>query len=323
MRGTLEEFSEAGIARQDHLGDNPKTVVALATQAGVHSLRRREGVDSYCDMVNAQTASAATTAGGAETGAGGAETGGAEAGGAAGPGEAAAAAPPADRVLVAVSGAELAELSPEDFAATADEAGIFGRVTPEQKQDLVEALRDRGRYVAMIGDGVNDVIALKQANVAVAMQGGSQAARSVGDLILMKDTFAPLPFAFREGQRIINGMNDILRIFMVRIGFKALMIAIIMTAGGFPFAPRQSALLSFFGATPCRPSPSRSGRSRARRPRSGCSSCWRASSCPPSCSWQGSGRPCTSSGPSRPSPSSGRRPAPPRRNWPPPATRRR
>ena len=182
-------------------------------------------------------ASAATTAGGAEPDAG-----------AAGPGEAAAAAPP-ERALVAVSGAELAELSPEDFAAKADEAGIFGRVTPEQKQDLVEALRDRGRYVAMIGDGVNDVIALKQANVAVAMQGGSQAARSVGDLILMKDTFAPLPFAFREGQRIINGMNDILRIFMVRIGFKALMIAIVMSVGGFPFAPRQSALLSFFGAT--------------------------------------------------------------------------
>ena len=131
----------------------------------------------------------------------------------------------------------------------ADEAGIFGRVTPEQKQDLVEALRDRGRYVAMIGDGVNDVIALKQANVAVAMQGGSQAARSVGDLILMKDTFAPLPFAFREGQRIINGMNDILRIFMVRIFFKAPMIAIVTAIGGFPFAPRQSALLSFFGAT--------------------------------------------------------------------------
>jgi cation-transporting ATPase E len=150
---------------------------------------------------------------------------------------------------VAVSGAELAGLPPEEFSAHADEAGIFGRVTPEQKQDLVEALRDRGRYVAMIGDGVNDVIALKQANVAVAMQGGSQAARSVGDLILMKDTFAPLPFAFREGQRIINGMNDILRIFMVRIFFKALMIAIVTGLGGFPFAPRQSALLSWFGAT--------------------------------------------------------------------------
>ena len=238
VRGTLEEFSDAGIDVKIISGDNPKTVVALATQAGVQSLRRREGVDSYCDMV---TADAATAAPAGDATAADEPAAAADAG-------AGAAAPP-ERALVAVSGAELAELSAEDFAAKADEAGIFGRVTPEQKQDLVEALRDRGRYVAMIGDGVNDVIALKQANVAVAMQGGSQAARSVGDLILMKDTFAPLPYAFREGQRIINGMNDILRIFMVRIFFKATMIAIVMGIGGFPFAPRQSALLSFFGAT--------------------------------------------------------------------------
>ena len=219
---TLQGFSEAGIDVKVISGDNPKTVVALATQAGMQTLQRREGVDSYCDLVNESAPAPATTSAGEQ---------------------------PAPHELVAVSGAELAELSPEEFAAKAEEAGIFGRVTPEQKQDLVEALRDRGRYVAMIGDGVNDVIALKQANVAVAMQGGSQAARSVGDLILMKDTFAPLPYAFKEGQRIINGMNDILRIFMVRIFFKAAMILIVTMIGGFPFAPRQSALLSFFGAT--------------------------------------------------------------------------
>ena len=132
----------------------------------------------------------------------------------------------------------------------------------------------------MIGDGVNDVIALKQANVAVAMQGGSQAARSVGDLILMKDTFAPLPFAFREGQRIINGMNDILRIFMVRIFFKAAMIAIVMTDRRVPVRARASRRCSRSSAPPCRPSPSRCGRSRARRPRSASSSCWRGSSLP-------------------------------------------
>ena len=227
VRQTLEEFSDAGIDVKIISGDNPKTVVALATQAGVQSLRRRQGVSAFCETTAAGATSAASA--GPETP------------------EAAPAAP--DRALVAVSGADLAGMSAEEFAASADEAGIFGRVTPEQKQDLVEALRERGRYVAMIGDGVNDVIALKQANVAVAMQGGSQAARSVGDLILMKDTFQPLPFAFREGQRIINGMNDILRIFMVRIFFKALMIAIVTGLGGFPFAPRQSALLSFFGAT--------------------------------------------------------------------------
>ena len=233
---TLKGFSDAGIEVKVISGDNPKTVVALAKQAGMQSLKRREGVDSYCDMVSG---AAHTTAPGGDGSAG-----------------APAPSPPTDdvtaplpRELVAVSGAELAELPPDEFAAKADEAAIFGRVTPEQKQDLIEALRARGRYVAMIGDGVNDVIALKQANVAVAMQGGSQAARSVGDLILMKDTFAPLPFAFSEGQRIINGMNDILRIFMVRIFFKAAMILIVTFIGGFPFAPRQSALLSFFGAT--------------------------------------------------------------------------
>jgi len=217
VRRTLEEFSDAGIDVKIISGDNPRTVTALATQAGLQTLRRPEGVDSYCAMILGHEREERP------------ET--------------------EERDIVATSGAELAGLSAERLAETADEASVFGRVTPEQKQDLVEALRDRGRYVAMIGDGVNDVIALKQANVAVSMQGGSQAARSVGDLILMKDTFQPLPFAFREGQRIINGMNDILRIFMVRIFFKALMIAIVTTLGGFPFAPRQSALLSFFGAT--------------------------------------------------------------------------
>ncbi len=218
VRQTLEEFSAAGIDVKIISGDNAATVTALATQAGLQSLPRRTGVDTYCETIPG-AASAAVA------------------------GDAAA------RDLVAVSGQELAGLPADDFAAAADRASVFGRVTPEQKQDLVEALRGRGRYVAMIGDGVNDVVALKQANVAVAMQGGSQAARSVGDLILMKDTFAPLPFAFREGQRIINGMNDILRIFMVRIFFKASMIAIVTAVGGFPFAPRQSALLSFVGAT--------------------------------------------------------------------------
>ena len=238
VRQTLREFSEAGIDVKIISGDNARTVTALATQAGLQTLARPEGVDAYCDLLHARWAAERAGAATAEQDA------------AVGSADDAAAKPAgAARDLVAVSGQELEQMSAEDFVAAADESSVFGRVTPEQKQDLVEALRGRGRYVAMIGDGVNDVIALKQANVAVAMQGGSQAARSVGDLILMKDTFAPLPFAFREGQRIINGMNDILRIFMVRIFFKASMIAIVTAIGGFPFAPRQSALLSFFGAT--------------------------------------------------------------------------
>lgn len=147
-----------------------------------------------------------------------------------------------------VAGPDLERLDEARLGEVAERAVVFGRVTPEQKQTLVRALRSRGRYVAMVGDGVNDVIALKEANVAVAVQGGSQAARGVSDLILLRDTFSPLPYAFREGQRILNGMNDILRIFMVRILFKASIIAVVASLGGFPFAPRQASLMSFVGA---------------------------------------------------------------------------
>ena len=101
----------------------------------------------------------------------------------------------------------------------------------------------------MVGDGVNDVIALKRANLGVAMQSGSQAARGVADLVLMKDSFGVLPSAFREGQRILNGMQDILNIFTVRIFSRALVMPFVALIGGFAFSPRQSALLSYLTAT--------------------------------------------------------------------------
>ena len=203
VRDTLDGFSAAGIEVKIVSGDNPKTVSALAAQAGIGATR--------------------------------------VAGRAAGDSDALPHA-------VAISGPELEELDPSSFGEAAEAATVFGRVTPEQKEELVQTLRGRGRHVAMIGDAVNDVIALKQANVAVGMQGGSQAARGVADLILLNDTFAPLPYAFREGQRIINGMNDILHIFLVRICFKASIIAAITALGGFPFAPRQASLVSFVSA---------------------------------------------------------------------------
>ncbi len=139
-------------------------------------------------------------------------------------------------------------MSDADFGQAAEDHNVFGRVTPEQKERLVGALRRRGHYVAMIGDGVNDVISLKKANVAIAMQGGSQAARGVADMVLLKDSFAALPWAFREGQRVFNGMTDILRVFIVRIFTKALLIVGIAAIGGWAFQPRQTSLLSFFAA---------------------------------------------------------------------------
>jgi cation-transporting ATPase E len=130
------------------------------------------------------------------------------------------------------------------FARAADEADVFGRVTPEQKADLVRALRRRGHYVAMVGDGLNDVLALKQADLSVALEGGSQAARSVADLVLLRDSFAALPHAFREGQRIRNGMQDVFKLFLTRVLSTAALLLSTAVIGGAPYEPKQNSLLT-------------------------------------------------------------------------------
>lgn len=146
--------------------------------------------------------------------------------------------------LKVISGLDLAKLSPAEFAVAAREHAIFGRITPQQKEALVRALRDQGEYVAMIGDGVNDVLSLKQANLGIAMQSGSQATRAVADIVLLKDSFAVLPTALREGQRIINGMQDILRLYLSRIFYLILVVIATSIIGGFPFSPKNSSIVA-------------------------------------------------------------------------------
>lgn len=147
-----------------------------------------------------------------------------------------------------VSGPDLATLSPEAFRQAALESTVFGRITPEQKEQLVTVLREQGHYVAMIGDGVNDVLSLKKANLGVAMESGSAATRAVADMILLNDSFGALPAAFSEGQRIVNGMKDILRLFLTRVLYAALLIVATSIIGlGFPFIPKQNALLVGIG----------------------------------------------------------------------------
>src|SRR3989440_1586521 len=116
--------------------------------------------------------------------------------------------------ISAVSGLDLATMDTVDFATTAADTTVFGRITPQQKEQLVDVLHKQGHYVAMIGDGVNDVLSLKKADLAIAMQSGSQATRSVADIVLLNDSFASLPSALREGQRIRNGMQDILKLYL-------------------------------------------------------------------------------------------------------------
>lgn len=147
-----------------------------------------------------------------------------------------------------VSGSELAAMDEAQFAQAAASCTIFGRITPEQKAKLVQTLRRQGHYVAMIGDGVNDTLSLKQANLGIAMESGSRATRGVADIVLRKDSFAALPHAFLEGQRIRNGIRDVLMLFMVRVFCVTLLIfATAMVTDSFPLVNKHSALIALFG----------------------------------------------------------------------------
>ncbi len=151
---------------------------------------------------------------------------------------------PGDMTLV--SGLELNEMSDARFAEAARRATVFGRITPQQKEKLVEVLRRQGYYVAMIGDGVNDVLSLKKSNLGISMESGTQATRAVADIILMKDSFAALAPAVSEGQRIVNGMQDILRLFLTRILSMALLIVSSLVIGEFPLALRNGSIVTLF-----------------------------------------------------------------------------
>ena len=145
-----------------------------------------------------------------------------------------------------VSGPELEAMDEARFRLAAERTAIFGRITPELKERLVGTFRDQGHYVAMTGDGVNDVLSLKRSNLAIAMGSGSQATRGVADLILIDDGFAALASAIGEGQRILNGMQDILRVFLTRILSLGMLIVSALVIGFFPVDLRNASVITLF-----------------------------------------------------------------------------
>ncbi|MGC1851644.1 MAG: HAD-IC family P-type ATPase, partial [Solirubrobacterales bacterium] len=150
---------------------------------------------------------------------------------------------PADAGVI--EGSELPE-DPEGLAAAAQRNTIFCRIAPEQKKALVEALRASGRYTAMIGDGVNDVPALKQARLAVAMGSGAQVTKGVADVVLLKDEFARLPEAVAEGRRIARNIHRLGRLYLTKSVYAAALILLVAVPGfAFPFLPRHLTLAVF------------------------------------------------------------------------------
>ena len=137
---------------------------------------------------------------------------------------------------------------PEDQAALADllEArSVFGRVVPHQKRAMVEALGARGHVVAMTGDGVNDVLALKDADLGIAMGGGSPASRAVAELVLMDGRFATLPSVMAEGRRVIANIERVAKVFVTKTVYATVLALAVGLAGlAFPFLPRHLTLIS-------------------------------------------------------------------------------
>jgi cation-transporting ATPase E len=182
VTATLARFTADGIAVKVVSGDDPRTVAALARQAGLEAGQP-------------------------------------------------------------VSGADLDGLSDAGLDQVVAQTTVFGRIAPEQKERLVDSLRRQGRYVAMIGDGVNDARALKRAHVGVAMKSGSAVARDVADIVLTDDSLTALSPAQQEGRRIINGIGTSMQVFLARVGTQGLVIlAVTMLGLGFPYSPAQVGL---------------------------------------------------------------------------------
>jgi cation-transporting ATPase E len=146
----------------------------------------------------------------------------------------------------AKTGIDAREL-PEDEAALAEfvsNNAVFGRVTPRQKRAMVKALQSQNHVVAMTGDGVNDVLALKDADMGIAMGSGSGASRSVAQLVLMDDKFSSLPSVLAEGRRVMNSVERASNLFIYGTVY-AVLISLTVSAAGveFPFLPRHLTLV--------------------------------------------------------------------------------
>lgn len=131
------------------------------------------------------------------------------------------------------------------MAEVLENGAVFGRVTPQQKRDMVAALQSRGHNVAMTGDGVNDVLALKDADIGVSMGSGSEATRAVAQIVLLNNSFATLPSVVAEGRRVIGNITRVATLFLTKTVYSVLLaLLVVFWQVPYPFLPRHLTLLS-------------------------------------------------------------------------------
>ncbi len=142
-----------------------------------------------------------------------------------------------------VDGARL-PTDPDLLRGVAERGVVFGRITPHQKKSLILALQANGHTVAMTGDGVNDVLALKEADIGIAMGGGSSASRAVSQLVLLDGTFDAIPSVVAEGRRVIGNIERVSNLFLTKTVYAiTLAISAAVAQLAFPFLPRQLSLV--------------------------------------------------------------------------------
>ncbi|HSX99431.1 MAG TPA: HAD-IC family P-type ATPase, partial [Streptomyces sp.] len=133
----------------------------------------------------------------------------------------------------------------DGMAAALDSGTVFGRVTPRQKRNMVGALQSHGHTVAMTGDGVNDVLALKDADIGVAMGSGSEATKAVAQIVLLNNSFSTLPSVVAEGRRVIGNITRVATLFLVKTVYSVLLaVLVVCWQVEYPFLPRHLTLLS-------------------------------------------------------------------------------
>lgn len=138
--------------------------------------------------------------------------------------------------------------TPQDFENALKSYSVFGRVTPQQKKEMVLALKRLGHTVAMSGDGVNDVLAFKEADCSIAMAAGSDVAKNVANLVLLDNNFSAMPHIVNEGRRVINNITMSASMFLIKTIFSILIsIATIFLGQAYPFEPIQLSLISTCG----------------------------------------------------------------------------
>ena len=135
--------------------------------------------------------------------------------------------------------------SPQEMERAVAECSVFGRVTPQQKKEMVLALKKQGHTVAMTGDGVNDVLALKESDCSIAMASGSDAAKNIANVVLLDSNFGAMPHIVNQGRKVVNNIRTAASMFLIKTIFSVcLSLLTIFFGEAYPFEPIQMSLIS-------------------------------------------------------------------------------